>query len=140
MTGEQRWTASGVVVVLSGLWAAVGVWTVSEPYRWDPPSDDGTGLYVFVVGLLILGLAVAWLVVGLLTVQRVASADWPWRPPALLSCLAAALSLLAAGAGWSMDDGVPSTLFGFQAVALVAYAALLRTSPRPVDSPTGADA
>ncbi len=140
MTGEQRWAATGVVVLLGVLWAVVGAWTISEPYRWDPPSDDTTGFYVFLIGLLVLGCAGAWLLVGLLAVRRIASGGWAWRPVALLSALAGALSMLAAGATWSREDDVATALFGFQAVALLAYAALLRTPPRPVDSAAATDA
>ena len=131
MGREQRWAASGVVVLLGALWGAVGAWTVSEPYRWEPPSDDGTGLWVFAVGLAILATTALWLVAGLVTVLRVAGGGWRWRAVAGLSGLAAVLSLLCAGATWSSEEELATALFAFQAVALVAYAALLRT-PAPV--------
>jgi hypothetical protein len=132
MSREQRWAASGVVVLLGALWFAVGAWTVSEPYRWDPPNDHaGTGLWVFAVGLAILTTTVLWLVAGLVTVRRVAAGEWPWRPVAGLSGLAAVMSLLCAGATWSSEEELATALFAFQAVALVAFAALLWT-PVPV--------
>jgi hypothetical protein len=132
MTTEQRWAASGVVVLLGGLWAVVGGWAVSEPYRWDPPSDDGTGSYVFLVGAAVLCCAAAWLWLGLLAVRRVASGAWGWRRVALLCAGGAGLDLLAAAATWSAGDVGPTVLLGFSAVATVAYAALLWTPPRPV--------
>ena len=138
MSREQRWAASGVVVLLGALWGAVGAWTVSEPYRWDPPSDDGTGLWVFAVGLAILATTVLWLVAGLVTVRRVAAGEWRWRPVAGLSGLAAVLSLLCAGATWSSEEELATALFTFQTVALIAYAALLWT-PAPV-TPARTDA
>jgi len=118
-------------VLLGALWGAVGAWTVSEPYRWDPRSDDNTGLVVFVIGLAILAFTVLWLVTGLVTARRVAAGEWPWRPVAGLSGLAAVLSLLCAGATWSSDEALATALFTFQTVALIAYAALLWT-PVPV--------
>jgi hypothetical protein len=136
MTGEQRWAASGVVVLLGVLWAAVGVWTASEPYRWEPPGDDMTGGYVFAVGVLVLGLAVLWLVTGLVTVARVGSGQWRWHRVALLWGGAALLTMLAAVGTWSLGDEVGAVLIGFSAVALLAYAALLRT---PAPTPVGAD-
>jgi len=124
MSREQRWAASGVVVLLGALWGLVGLWAVSEPYR--SPSDDMTGAYVFGVGVLVLGVTGLWLVAGLLAVTRVGSGRWRWTPVAGVCGGAALLSLLAAGATWSLEDEVATALFGFQAVALVAYAALLR--------------
>lgn len=138
MTGEQRWAASGVVVVLAALWGALAAWVITDAYLH--PGDDLTGLYVSMVGVLVLGLDAACVTVGLCTVRRVASGQWAWRPVALLCALAAALSLLAAGATWSPEDDVATALFGFQSVALVGYAALLRTPPRPVDSAVVTDA
>ena len=140
MTGEQRWAASGVVVVLAALWGVAGGWTVSEPYRWEPPGDDMTGAYVFLIGVLILACDAAWVLAGLVTVRRVAAGEWAWRPVASLAGLGAALSALTAGAASSVDDGLTTALFAFQAVALVAYAALLWTPSRPVDSPATPDA
>ena len=134
MSREQRWAASGVAVLLGALWGAVGAWTVSEPYRWDPPSDDNTGLIVFVIGLAILAFTVLWLVAGLVTARRVAGGEWPWRPVAGLSGLAAVLSLLCAGATWSSEEELATALFGFQTVALIADAALL-WRPVPVAVP-----
>ena len=131
MSREQRWAASGVVVLLGALWGAVGAWTVSEPYRWDPPSDDMTGAWVFTVGLAILTTTVLWLVAGLVAVRRVAAGEWRWRPVAGLSGLAAVLSLVCAGATWSSEEELATALFAFQTVALVAYVALLWT-PAPV--------
>jgi hypothetical protein len=131
MSREQRWAASGVVVLLGALWGAVGAWTVSEPYRWEPRSDDNTGLVVFVIGLVILAFTALWLVAGLVTARRVAAGEWPWRPVAGLSSVAAVLSLMCAGATWSSEEELATALFAFQTVALVAYAALLWT-PAPV--------
>ena len=132
MTGEQRWAATGVVVVLAALWGAAGGWAVSEPYRWEPRGDDMTGFFVFMIGVLILAFDAAWVLAGLVTVRRVASGQWPWRPVASLAGVAAVLSALTAAATWSVEDELLTALFGFQAVALVGYAALLWTSPRPV--------
>jgi hypothetical protein len=135
MSREQRWAASGVVVLLGALWGAVGAWTVSEPYRWDPPNDHaGTGLWVFAVGLAILAITALWLVAGLVTARRVAAGEWRWWPVAGLSGLAAVLSLVCAGATWSSEEAMATALFGIQALALVAYSALLWT-PAPVASP-----
>lgn len=126
MSRDQRWAASGVVVLLGALWALVGAWAVSEPYRQDPPGDDMTGAYVFGVGVLVLGVDALWLVAGLVAVARVGSGTWRWRPVAAVLSAVALLSLLSAGASWSAGDEIACALFGFQAVALVAYAALLR--------------
>ncbi len=124
-----------MVVLLGALWGGVGAWTVSEPYRWDPPNDHaGTGLWVFAVGLAVLATTALWLVAGLVTVRRVAAGEWRWRPVAGLSGLAAVLSLLCAGAAWSSQEALATALFGFQALALIAYAALLWT-PAPVAAP-----
>ncbi|MGZ5416797.1 MAG: hypothetical protein ACXWDI_06435 [Nocardioides sp.] len=43
MTGEHAGPRPGVVLVLAVLWGGAGGWTVSEPYRWEPPGDDMTG-------------------------------------------------------------------------------------------------
>ena len=124
MSREQRWAASGVVVLLGALWSLVGLWAVSEPYR--SPGDDMTGAYVFGIGVLVLGVTGLWLVAGLLAVTRVGSGRWRWGTVAAVCAVVAALSLLSAGFAWSEQDEVATALFGFQAVALVAYAALLR--------------
>ena len=133
MSREQRWAASGVVVLLGALWGAVGAWAVVDVYT-GPQGDDMTGAWVFAVGLAILATAVAWLVAGLTTVRRVASGEWRWRPAAVLTGLGALLSLLCAGATWSSEDAPATVLFAFQAVALVAFAVLLWT-PVPVAVP-----
>ncbi len=140
MTGEQRWAASGVVVALAALWGVAGGWTVSEPYRWDPPGDDMTGFYVFLIGVLILAFDAAWVFAGLVTVRRVAAGEWAWRPVASLAGLAAVLSALTAAATWSVEDELTTALFAFQAVALAAYAALLWTPSRPVEPAARTDA
>ena len=74
MTGEQRWAASGVVVVLAALWGMAGAWALSEPYRWEPPGDDMTGSYVFLIGVLILAVDAAWLL------ARAGRRSGGWRP------------------------------------------------------------
>jgi hypothetical protein len=131
MGREQRWAASGVVVLLGAIWGAVGARTVSEPYRWDPRSDDNTGLIVFVIGVAILAFTALWLVAGLITVRRVAAGEWAWRPVASLAGVAAVLSALTAVATWSVEDELLTALFGFQALALLAWSVLLWT-PRSV--------
>ena len=128
MSREQRWAASGVVVLLGALWGAVGASAIVDVYT-GPPGDDMTGLYVFAIGLVILGFSVLWLAAGLVTVRRVAAGVWPWRPVAWYCGLAAAMSLLTVPA--TLSSAWLSALFGFQALALVAYAALLWT-PAPV--------
>lgn len=133
MSREQRWAASGVVVLLGALWGALGVAAIVESHRGQ--GDDMTGAWVFAVGLAILATSTAWLVAGLTTVGRVAAGGWPWRPVAALVCVAAILSGLGAGATWSTGDELVPALLAFQAVALVAYAALLWT-PSPVAPPS----
>ena len=139
MSREQRWAASGVVVLLGALWGCVGAWTVSEPYRWNPPSDHaGTGMWVFAVGLAILTTTVLWLVAGLTAIRRVAAGEWRWRRAAGLAGLGALLSVLGAGATWSTGDELVTALLAFQAVAHITCAALLWT-PAPV-TPARTDA
>ena len=133
MTGEQRWAASGVVLVLAGLWCAVALWVVVDAYRH--PGDDMTGFYVSLIGVLVLAVDAVWVVLGLVAVRKVGSGQWAWRPVASLTALAACLSALAAGATWSDADALATALLAVQAVALVAYAALLWTPSRPVGPP-----
>ena len=128
MSREQRWAASGVVVLLGALWGAVGASAIVDVYT-GPPGDDMTGLYVFAIGLVILGFSVLWLAAGLVTVRRVAAGVWPWRPVAWYCGSAAVMSVLTVPA--TLSSAWLSALFGFQALALVAYAALLWT-PAPV--------
>ena len=105
MSREQRWAASGVVVLIGALWGAVGASAVVDVYS-GPQGDDMTGFYVFAIGALILGFSLLWLLAGLVTVRRVAAGVWPWRPVAMLSGLAAVMSALTVPATWSGGDRV----------------------------------
>jgi len=130
MSREQRWAASGVVVLLGALWLAVGLGALVEVYA-APPGDDMTGTVVGLVGLAIIGSSLTWLVAGLVAVRRVASGEWSWRPVAWCGALGALLSAVAVPVSRPLDVAWFSLLLGFQALALVAYAALLWT-PAPV--------
>jgi hypothetical protein len=136
MSREQRWAASGVVVLVGVLWGAVGASAVVDVYT-GPQGDDMTGLYVFAIGALILGFSLLWLLAGLVTVRRVAAGVWPWGPVAMLSGLAAGMSALTVPATWLVETAWLSALFAFQAVALVAYAALLWVPPGRTRSEPG---
>ena len=135
MSREQRWAASGVVVLLGALWGGLGVAAVTAPYRHDgPPDDSGALAWVFLAGLVVLGLAGMWLFLGLLTVRRVASGAWRWWPPAGLGGFLALWSLVASVAA---TPGGPTwwvLLLGFQSLVLFAWAVLLWT-PAPVAPP-----
>jgi len=130
MSREQRWAASGVVVLLGALWLALGVAALVEVYT-APRGDDMTGTVVGLIGLAIVGFSMTWLVAGLVTVVRIASGEWAWRPVAWFSGIGALLSALAVPVSWSLGVVGFSLLLGFQALALIAYAALLWT-PAPV--------
>ena len=132
MSREQRWAASGVVVLLGAIWGGLALAAVTAPYRHDgPPDDSGALAWVFLAGLVALGLAGMWLLVGLVTVRRVASGAWRWWPASVLAGLGAAWSLVAAVAGTSEGPAWWVLLLGFQSLALFAWAVLLWT-PRPV--------
>ena len=131
MSREQRWAASGVVVLLGAVWGAIALAAVTAPYRHDgPPDDSGALAWVFLAGLVVLGLAGMWLFLGLLTVRRVASGAWRWWPPAALGVVAAVLSLVASGGSAPEGPAWWVLLLGFQSLVLFAWAVLLWT-PAP---------
>lgn len=132
MSREQRWAASGVVVLLGALWGGLGMAAMVEAYAGQ--GDDMTGFYVFAVGVAILATTAAGLVAGLTTVRRVAAGEWRWRPVAGLLGLAVLLSVLGTGTAWSAGDELVTALFAFQAAALVAFAALLWTPAAVADA------
>ncbi len=140
MSREQRWAASGVVVLLGALWGGLALTAVSAPYRHDGPPDDSMALaWVFLAGLVALGLAGLWLFLGLLTVRRVESGSWRWWAPATLAGVVAVWSLVAAFS--AVPDGPVwwAVLLGFQSLALLAWIVLLWT-PAPVAAPHEGDA
>lgn len=132
MSREQRWAASGVVVLLGALWGAVALAGATVPWRHTGPPDDSGGLaWVFLLSVIALGITGLWLFVGLVTVRRVASGAWRWWPASTLSGLGAIWSLVAAASGTSGGPPWWVLLLGFQALALLAWSVLLWT-PAPV--------
>jgi hypothetical protein len=140
MGREQRWAASGVVVLLGAIWGGVALVGVTEPWRDDRPPDDSMGMaWVWLISCIALLGAVLWLVAGLVTVRQVAAGAWRWRTPAVVGGLLAVLSLLYAAG--SLDGGPVwwVLLLGFQSLALLAWSVLLWT-PTPPGGPAGTTA
>ena len=128
MSREQRWAASGVVVLLGALWGGIALAGATLPWRHTGPPDDSGGLvWVFLASVIALGITALWLVVGLVTVRRVASGSWRWWVPAALSSAVAVWSLVASLS--ARPDGPVwwVLLLGFQSLALFAWALLLWT-------------
>ena len=139
MTGEQRWAASGVVVLLGAIWGGIALVGVTAPWRHTGPPDDSMGLvWVWLIACVALVVAVVWLVLGLVTVRRVASGSWRWWPAAGLSGGAAVWSLVAAAAATPEGPAWWVLLLGFQSLALFAWAVLLWTPARPAARPPAA--
>lgn len=128
MSREQRWAASGVVVLLGALWGGIALVGVTAPWRHSGPPDDSMALaWVFLIAVIALGLAGMWLFLGLLTVRRVASGAWRWWPASSLGVVGAVWSLVASLS--ALPDGPVRwvLLLGFQSLALFAWALLLWT-------------
>ena len=128
MSREQRWAASGVVLLLGALWGGIALAGATVPWRHTGPPDDSGGLaWVFLASVIALGITALWLFVGLVTVRRVASGSWRWWVPAGLSSAVAVWSLVASLS--ARPDGPVwwVLLLGFQSLALFAWAVLLWT-------------
>jgi hypothetical protein len=137
---EQRWAASGVVVLLGAIWCGIALVGVTEPWRDAGPPEDSMGMaWVWLVSCVALAGSLVWLVLGLVTVRQVAAGTWSWRTPAVVGGLMALLSLLYAAG--SLDGGPVwlVLLLGFQSVALFAWSVLLWT-PTPPGGPGGTTA
>lgn len=132
MSREQRWAASGVVVLLGAIWGGIALAGVTAPWRHAGPPDDSMGMvWVWLIAVVALVVDVLWLVIGLVTVRRVAAGAWRWWVPAGLGGFLALWSLVASVAA---APGGPTwwvLLLGFQSLALFAWAVLLWT-PAPV--------
>jgi hypothetical protein len=129
---EQRWAASGVVLLLGALWGVIALVGVTAPWRDTGPPDDSMGLvWVWLISCVALAGALTWLVLGLVTVRQVAAGAWRWRYPAAAGVLLAVLSLVAAAGATPEGPAWWLLLLGFQAVALLAWSVLLWT-PRSV--------
>ena len=128
MGREQRWAASGVVVLLGAIWVGIALAGVTAPWRDTRPPDDSMGMvWVWLISCIALVTALAWLGLGLLTVGRVASGAWPWRLPAALGGVGAVLSLLYAAGSLEAGPAWWVLLLGFQTLALLAWSVLLWT-------------
>jgi hypothetical protein len=128
MGREQRWAASGVVVLLGAIWGGIALVGVTEPWRTSRPPDDSMGMaWVWLISCIALLGAVLWLVAGLVTVRRVAAGAWRWWFPATLGCVGAVLSLVAAAGATPEGPAWWVLLLGFQALALLAWSVLLWT-------------
>jgi uncharacterized membrane protein YhaH (DUF805 family) len=58
---EQRWAASGVVVLLGVIWGGIALVGVTAPWRDTGPPDDSMGLvWVWLIACIALVVAVVW--------------------------------------------------------------------------------
>jgi hypothetical protein len=138
MGREQRWAASGVVVLLGAVWGGIALVGVTEPWRDTGPPDDSMGMvWVWLISCVALAGALGWLVLGLVTVRQVAAGAWRWRFPAAVGVLLAVLSLLYAAGSVEAGPAWWVVLLGFQALALLGWSALLWT-PTPRAGPPAA--
>ncbi|MGN6577689.1 MAG: hypothetical protein ACTHKG_18610 [Nocardioides sp.] len=136
MGREQRWAASGVVLLLGAIWGGIALVGVTEPWRDTGPPDDSMGMaWVWLISCAALAGALGWLVMGLVTVRQVAVGAWRWRLPAAVGVLLAVLSLLYGFASLESGPLWWVLVLGFQAMALLAWSALLWT-PRPPSAGT----
>ena len=126
-----------MVVLLGVVWCGIALVGVTQPWRDTRPPEDSMGMvWVWLISCIALAAALLWLVLGLVTVRQVAAGAWRWWLPAGTGVALAVLSLvyavgsLDAGAQWWV------VLLCFQAVALVAWSALLWT-PRAWAAPVG---
>ena len=130
-----------MVGLLGAIWGGLALVGVTAPWRQTGPPDDSMALaWVWLIACIALVVAVVWLVVGLVTVRRVAAGAWPWWPASALSMAGAVLSLVASAGATPEGPAWWVLLLGFQSLALVALAVLLWTPSRPVDSPATPDA
>jgi hypothetical protein len=121
-----------VVLLLGALWGVIALVGVTEPWRHAGPPDDSMGMvWVWLISCVALAGALAWLVLGLVTVRQVAAGAWRWRYPSAAGVLLAVLSLVAAAGATPEGPAWWFLLLGFQALALLAWSVLLWT-PRSV--------
>jgi hypothetical protein len=127
---EQRWAASGVVLLLGALWGGIALVGVTAPWRDTGPPDDSMGMvWVWLISCVALAAALGWLVLGLVTVRQVAAGAWRWRYPAAAGVLLAVLSVLYAAGSVQAGPQWWVLVLVFQACALLGWVALLWTPP-----------